>query len=128
MDALYCYYIWLIGMVNWNYRSSFRVQDEKKGKFKWFYRGHHYSLWHTASVTPRHMTGCSLTNVDDGADLPVNVIMSTLLLPSSSKKLSDFELLTPWRWMQQVPKMRVTIFWLTWSYTLADLNLDITIN
>jgi uncharacterized protein YceK len=41
------------------------------------------------------MTGCSLTNVDDGADLPVNVIMSTLLLPSSSKKLSDFELLTP---------------------------------
>jgi len=53
----------------------------------------------SANVTPRNMTGGSLTSVDDGADLPGNDIMSILLLPSlgykQSKKINGFELLTP---------------------------------
>lgn len=43
-----------------------------------------------ANVTTRHMTGRSLTSVDDGADLPGNVIMSILLLPSSVQKTKWF--------------------------------------
>ena len=40
----------------------------------------------SANVTPRHVTGLSLTSADDCADLPGNDIMSILLLPSSVQK------------------------------------------
>lgn len=107
-----------------------RIQDEKKGKFKWFYPGHHYSLCHIETLP--------MWQQDIWLDVLWPVLMMVQIFQEmslcqscyfhlQSKKLNGFELLTPWRWMQQVPKMKVIIFWLTWSHTLAGLNLVISI-